>query len=212
MNLVIVESPSKCKKIESYLGSQYKCIASFGHIYRLSSLLSINMKTFEPTYELDVKKKKQIETIRKEIKQAKTVILATDDDNAGEFIAWSVCHEFSLSPKTVKRIIFHEITESAILYAMCHSTVINMNVVYAEQTRQIVDMLIGYNITPLLWKNISANQENSLSAGRCQSPALRLVWDNYMAKAEGAEEIKLNILFNVSGFLVKYSLNPLNKP
>ena len=180
MILVIVESPSKCKKIESYLGHGYKCIASFGHIYHLNGLSSINLKTFESKYELDIKKKKQTDLLKREIKDASSVILATDDDNAGHFIAWSICKEYGLSISTTKRILFHEITEKAILEAMQHSTVINMNNVLAEQTRQILDLIIGYNITPLLWKNISANQENSLSAGRCQTPALKLVYKNYI--------------------------------
>ena len=207
MILVIVESPSKCKKIESYLGHGYKCIASFGHIYHLNGLSSINMKTFESKYELDIKKKKQTDLLKREIKDAQSVILATDDDNAGHFIAWSICKEYGLSISTTKRILFHEITEKAILEAMQHSTVINMNNVLAEQTRQILDLIIGYNITPLLWKNISANQENSLSAGRCQSPALKLVWQNYI---ENKDKI-ITDAFKVHGYFssknIKYELN-----
>ena len=213
MILVIVESPSKCKKIESYLNSmsgtsnKYKCIASFGHIYHLSSLSSINMKTFEPKYELDCKKKKQTDYIKKEIKEASTVILATDDDNAGHFIAWSICKEYDLPIGTTKRILFHEITEKAILEAMHQHTTINMNNVLAEQTRQILDLIIGYNITPLLWKNISANQENSLSAGRCQTPALKLVYKNYM---ENKNKL-ITYAFKVHGYFssknIKYELN-----
>ena len=215
MILVIVESPSKCKKIESYLGHGYKCIASFGHIYHLNGLSSINMKTFESKYELDVKKKKQTDLLKREIKDASTVILATDDDNAGHFIAWSICKEYGLSISTTKRILFHEITEKAILEAMQHSSVINMNNVLAEQTRQILDLLIGYNITPLLWKNISANQENSLSAGRCQSPALKLVWQNYKTSIlnsnSTANSTASEIAYKVHGYFssknIKYELN-----
>jgi DNA topoisomerase-1 len=207
MILVIVESPSKCKKIESYLGSGYKCIASFGHIYHLNGLSSINMKTFEPKYELDVKKKKQTDLLKREIKDAQSVILATDDDNAGHFIAWSICKEYGLSISTTKRILFHEITEKAILEAMQHSSVINMNNVLAEQTRQILDLLIGYNITPLLWKNISANQENSLSAGRCQSPALKLVWQNYIENKDKMSEPSFKLFGYFSSKNIKYDLN-----
>lgn len=207
MILVIVESPSKCKKIESYLGHGYKCIASFGHIYHLNGLSSINMKTFESKYELDVKKKKQTDLLKREIKDAQSVILATDDDNAGHFIAWSICKEYGLSISTTKRILFHEITEKAILEAMQHSTVINMNNVLAEQTRQILDLLIGYNITPLLWKNISANQENSLSAGRCQSPALKLVWQNYIENKDKMSEPSFKLFGYFSSKNIKYDLN-----
>jgi DNA topoisomerase-1 len=211
MILVIVESPSKCKKIESYLGQgtnhKYKCIASFGHIYNLNGLSSINLKTFEPKYELDNKKKKQTDYLKREIKEAKSVILATDDDNAGHFIAWSICKEYGLPINTTKRILFHEITEKAILEAMQNPTVINMNNVLAEQSRQIVDLLIGYNITPLLWKNISANQENSLSAGRCQSPALKLVWQNYKDNKDKLSEPSFKIQGYFSSKNIKYELN-----
>jgi DNA topoisomerase-1 len=211
MILVIVESPSKCKKIESYLGHGYKCIASFGHIYHLNGLSSINMKTFEPKYELDIKKKKQTDFLKREIKDASTVILATDDDNAGHFIAWSICKEYGLSISTTKRILFHEITEKAILEAMQQHTTINMNNVLAEQTRQILDLIIGYNITPLLWKNISANQENSLSAGRCQSPALKLVWQNYKTSILNSNSSASEIAYKVQGYFssknIKYELN-----
>ena len=207
MILVIVESPSKCKKIESYLGSGYKCIASFGHIYHLNSLSSINLKTFEPTYELDVKKKKQTDFLKREIKDASTVILATDDDNAGHFIAWSICKEYGLPIESTKRILFHEITEKAILEAMQHPTVINMNNVLAEQTRQILDLIIGYNITPLLWKNISANQENSLSAGRCQTPALKLVYKNYIENKDKLSEPSFKVHGYFSNKNIKYELD-----
>ena len=207
MILVIVESPSKCKKIESYLGQGYKCIASFGHIYHLNGLSSINLKTFEPKYELDIKKKKQTDLLKREIKDASSVILATDDDNAGHFIAWSICKEYGLPIGTTKRILFHEITEKAILEAMQHSTVINMNNVLAEQTRQILDLIIGYNITPLLWKNISANQENSLSAGRCQTPALKLVYKNYIENKDKMSEPSFKLFGYFSSKNIKYELN-----
>ena len=207
MILVIVESPSKCKKIESYLGQGYKCIASFGHIYHLNGLSSINLKTFESKYELDIKKKKQTDLLKREIKDASSVILATDDDNAGHFIAWSICKEYGLSISTTKRILFHEITEKAILEAMQHSTVINMNNVLAEQTRQILDLIIGYNITPLLWKNISANQENSLSAGRCQTPALKLVYKNYIENKDKMSEPSFKVHGYFSSKNIKYELN-----
>ena len=207
MILVIVESPSKCKKIESYLGSGYKCIASFGHIYHLNGLSSINLKTFESKYELDIKKKKQTDLLKREIKDAQSVILATDDDNAGHFIAWSICKEYGLPIGTTKRILFHEITEKAILEAMQHSTMINMNNVLAEQTRQILDLIIGYNITPLLWKNISANQENSLSAGRCQTPALKLVYKNYIENKDKMSEPSFKLFGYFSSKNIKYELN-----
>lgn len=180
-SLVIVESPAKCAKIESYLGSGYKCVASFGHLRTLSSLDSININNnFSPSFNIidDPKKKKHIEFLRTEIKKAEEVILATDGDREGESIAWHICDLFELPVKTTKRIVFHEITESALQHAICHPRIIDMNLVYAQQSRQILDILVGFTITPLLWKYISRTSENSLSAGRCQTPALRIVYDN----------------------------------
>jgi DNA topoisomerase-1 len=176
-SLIIIESPSKCNKIESFLGGGYKCVATFGHLCSLSSLESINVdKNFEPTYELDPKKKKNIELLRKLIKESREVILATDDDREGEAIAWHICRIFSLPICDTKRILFHEITEAAIQSAIAHPKRINMNLVYAQQSRQILDILIGFHISPILWSHI--NRGSNLSAGRCQTPALRLVWEN----------------------------------
>ncbi len=179
--LVIVESPAKCSKIESYLGDGYKCVASFGHLRQISALESIDIhNNFSTKYDIisDPKKQTHIETLRTYILNASEVILATDADREGEAIAWHICMLFGLSIETTKRIIFHEITEKAIQYAINNPIRVNMNLVQAQQTRQILDMLVGYTITPLLWKYISKTVETSLSAGRCQTPALRLVYDN----------------------------------
>jgi len=174
--LVIVESPSKCKKIESYLGPGYKCVASFGHLRVLPSLDHIDFaNNFKTTYTISESKVKHISLLKKEIASAGEVILATDDDREGEAIAWHICMIFDLNPSQTKRIIFHEITETAIQHAIRNPTRINMNVVYAQQARQILDLLVGFKISPLLWKYIS---HQSLSAGRCQSPALKLIYDN----------------------------------
>ena len=179
--LVIVESPAKCSKIESYLGQGYKCIASFGHIRQLLSLDAIDVNNnFKTKYEIssDPKKKKNIDSMKTYIANSSEVILATDDDREGEAIAWHICDLFNLSIQTTKRIVFHEITESAVQNSICNPRIINMNLVYSQQARQILDLLVGYTITPLLWKYIAKNAENSLSAGRCQSPALKLVYEN----------------------------------
>jgi DNA topoisomerase-1 len=181
--LVLVESPAKCKKIESYLGPGYKVIATFGHIRHIPDLKSIDIENnFAITFETvqESLKGKQIEKLRKEISAADEIILATDDDREGESIAWHVCDLFNLSVTTTKRIVFREITESAIQAAIKNPTRINMNVVNAQQSRQVLDMLVGFKITPFLWKFVSNNKTNSLSAGRCQTPALRLVYDNYI--------------------------------
>lgn len=179
--LVIVESPAKCKKIEEYLGRQYKCMACFGHLRELNSLKHIDMKAhFHPTFTLiqnDIKQK-QTEKIRKEIRQVNEVILATDDDREGESIAWHLCEIFDLCVEKTKRIVFHEITEQALQKAIMNPRRINMDVVHAQQARQILDLMVGFYVSPFLWKSISFNKENGLSAGRCQTPALRLVYDN----------------------------------
>lgn len=182
-SLVIVESPAKCKKIENYLGPGYKVIASFGHLRTISGLESIDFKNnFATTYSIiqEPLKLKQIEKIRSEILKSDDVIIATDDDREGEAIGWHICDLFGLSLTNTKRIIFHEITESAIQSAISHPKKINMNLVEAQKARQILDLLVGFNITPILWNCISKNHETSLSAGRCQTPALRLVYENYL--------------------------------
>ena len=180
--LVIVESPAKCGKIESYLGPGYKCIASFGHLREINSLSAIDIdNNFQPKYTIidNPQKIKQVEFLRKEISLADDIILATDDDREGEAIAWHICMLFDLSVEKTKRIIFHEITETAIQAAIQSPKTINMNIVNAQQSRQILDLLVGFTISPILWKYIAKNAEHGLSAGRCQTPALRLVYDNY---------------------------------
>ena len=176
-SLVIVESPAKCKKIENYLGPGYKCIASFGHLQQLSSLKDIDISNnFHPTFSPISSKKQQITKIKQLITESKEVILATDDDREGEAISWHICKLFNLSLQTTKRIIFHEVTKSAINKAIDNPTILNIPVVNAQFGRQILDLLVGYKISPMLWEQISRTK--NLSAGRCQTPALRLVYDN----------------------------------
>jgi DNA topoisomerase-1 len=176
--LVIVESPSKCKKIESYLNDNtttYKCIASYGHIRELPGLEAINIhNNFAPTFIECESKKTQIGKIRKAIKEASDVILASDDDREGEAIAWHICQVFDLPVLTTKRIVFHEITKTALQFAIQNPKKINMPMVHAQIARQVLDMLVGYQLSPLLWKHV----KDGLSAGRCQTPALRLLYDN----------------------------------
>ena len=175
-SLIIVESPAKCKKIESFLGAGYKCVASFGHIRQLDKVDA----EFKPSFKLLTGKAKYIKPLRAAVKRAKEVILATDDDREGEAIAWHLCKYFRLPVQTTKRIIFHEITKPALLHAIGHPTHIDMDKVYAQQARQILDRLIGFTISPLLWKQFyhTGSKKSGLSAGRCQTPALRLVYDN----------------------------------
>ena len=230
--LVIVESPAKCKKIESYLGPGYKVVASFGHLRHIPDLKSIDI---DNSYKISFAtinepiKQRQIEYIRKEIAAADEVILATDSDREGEAIAWHICDLFELNVSVVKRIVFNEITEGVIKSAIKSPTKINMNLVNAQKTRQIIDMLVGFNISPFLWKHISSNKTNSLSAGRCQTPALRLVYDNYKEIQESPGKLvynttgcftNMNLIFdlNVSFITVdqvteflKYCNNSINK-
>ena len=187
---VIVESPAKCKKIESYLGAGYKCIASYGHLRQLKQLTDIDVEhEFAPTYTIieEPMKLKQIERLKESISNASEVILATDDDREGEAIAWHLCMVFDL-PHSTKRIVFHEITKESLLNAIENPRVIDMKLVHAQQARQILDLLVGYTITPVLWDCISKNHKDSLSAGRCQTPALRLVYDNYMVNKNQVEK------------------------
>jgi DNA topoisomerase I len=179
MILVIVESPAKCKKIESYLGPGYKCIASFGHIREIANgLKSIDVKNnYDVMFKTIASKAKYIKPLRTAIKKANEVVLATDDDREGEAIAWHICKTFKLSVTNTKRIIFHEITKTAIKTAINNPTKINMNTVNAQLARQVLDLLVGFTISPILWKHISRNKKGSLSAGRCQTPALRLVYE-----------------------------------
>ena len=204
--LVIVESPAKCKKIEEYLGPGYKCLASYGHLQELSSLKNIDIENnFKPTYTVidNAIKKKQIEILRKEIKNAKEVILASDGDREGEKIGFSIIELFKL-PLNTKRITFNEITESAIQYAIKNPRTINMDIVNAQQARQILDILVGFKVSPMLWKFITnaKGKENALSAGRCQTPALRLIYDNEQEIKE-AEERKV---YNTTGYFTNSNI------
>lgn len=206
--LVIVESPAKCQKIESYLGPGYRCIASFGHFRQLDGLKSIDIKNnFHPSFIPIDTKQTQITKIRKEIQSSRQVILATDDDREGEAIAWHICDTFGLQVETTQRIIFHEITKPAIQAAVQNPGIINMNLVNAQLSRQILDLLVGYNISPQLWTHISSNHKNALSAGRCQSPALRLVYDNQLEINSSPGEKVYNIVGYFTKLNIQYTLN-----
>ena len=173
MSLVIVESPGKCKTIQGYLGHGWRVMASMGHLRALvPALESVGItREFEPTYEWIKEKAATIKALKEAAKEATEVYVAADDDREGEFIAYSVCLLLKLNPKTAKRAVFHEITEAAIQHAIHHPRHMDMNRVHAQQARSMLDMMIGFTISPLLWKYVAP----SLSAGRCQTPALRLV-------------------------------------
>ena len=206
ISLVIVESPAKCKKIESYLGPGYKVIASFGHLRTISGLESIDINNnFNTKYSVinEDLKLKQIEKIRSEIFKADEVIIATDDDREGEAIGWHICDLFGLSITNTKRIIFHEITEGAIQSAILYPKRINMNLVQAQQSRQILDLLVGFTISPILWNCVSKTHNNSLSAGRCQTPALRLVYENNLDIKQSPGKL----VYNTTGYFTSHNLS-----
>ena len=181
--LLIVESSSKCGSIETYLGSNYKCISCNGHIRVINDLKSIDVKgEFETTYSVDPDKKAHISKMSSIISTfpKENIILATDHDREGEAIAWHICELFDLNVQTTRRILFHEVTKPALQKAVETPGIINMNMVRAQQARQVLDLIVGFTISPLLWKYVFKNNNNALSAGRCQTPALRLVYENEM--------------------------------
>ena len=207
--LIIVESPSKCRKIEGFLGEQYKCIASKGHIRKIDGLKSIDQKkNYEPKFSTIDEKKCHIDSIKNIIKffDKGNIILATDDDREGEAIAWHICKVFELDIGSTPRIIFREITQKAIQDAVKSKTTINMKIVEAQLARQVLDILVGYKISPVLWKLLFNNKENSLSAGRCQTPALRLVYDNYLKKDSINKKELLEQVYKTVGVFLPHKL------
>ena len=209
--LIIVESPSKCAKIESYLGINYCCIASRGHIRTVNGLKSIDTKgDFSPTFSVIPEKKDHIESMREIIKMFSNnnILLATDDDREGEAIAWHICEMFGLSIEETPRIIFHEVTKPALIEAVKNPVKINMPLVKAQHARQVLDVIVGYKISPFLWKYLYHNKSNSLSAGRCQTPALRLVYDNDLQTRTNSElEYKYKISGKFTSRNIKFDLN-----
>lgn len=206
--LLIVESPAKCGKIEKFLGSNYKVVGSYGHITHLSNLNQIDFKNnYKPSFNIIETKQSQISKMRKVINDAKEVILATDDDREGEAIAWHIAEVFKLNIATTKRIVFHEITERAIKNAIANPRTINLDLVYAQQGRQILDLIVGFTMSPLLWKHIVSNSKNALSAGRCQTPALRLVYDNYKEIKESPGKLSFNTIGYFTSKNIQFTLN-----
>lgn len=171
-NLVIVESPAKAKTIEKFLGKDFKVMSSFGHIRDLKKKeLSIDTKTLEPDYEIPEDKKKLVGELRSSAKNVEKVWLASDEDREGEAISWHLCEVLGLDEEKTNRIVFHEITKPAILAAIDAPRHINMNLVNAQQARRVLDRLVGFSLSPLLWRKVKP----ALSAGRVQSVAVRLI-------------------------------------
>jgi DNA topoisomerase-1 len=229
--LIVVESPSKCAKIEHYLNYEYNCVATCGHIQKLEfddigidpeqntgNRVSVKYKTV---------KNKQYAYLERAIKNSSEVIIACDTDREGESIGAHICWVFGLNIETTKRIRFNEITKSAICAAIQSPSIINMGIVRAQQTRQIIDLLIGYKVSPTLWTHIDTTtktndvtnnthyfnpsnftkgkkNKDSLSAGRCQTPALRIIYDNYIKIKKQKEDGVGAICYGVSGIFTQF--------
>ena len=174
-NLVIVESPAKAKTIERFLGKEFVVKSSFGHVRDLAKKnLGIDVSNeFKPDYIVSVDKKKIVKELKDLAKKATTVWIASDEDREGEAIAWHLQEVLDLDEKKTKRIVFHEITKDAILKAIENPRDIDTNLVNAQQARRVLDRLVGFELSPLLWKKVKP----SLSAGRVQSSTLKIVID-----------------------------------
>lgn len=171
-NLVIVESPAKAKTIEKFLGKDYKVMSSYGHIRDLKKKeISINPDTLQPCYEIPEEKRKLVSELRAKAKEADKIWLASDEDREGEAIAWHLCEVLGLDEERTSRIVFHEITKPAILAAIGNPRYIDMNLVNAQQARRVLDRLVGFKLSPVLWRKVKP----ALSAGRVQSVAVRLI-------------------------------------
>ena len=171
-NLVIVESPAKAKTIEKFLGEDYKVMSSYGHIRDLKKKeLSIDENTLEPEYEIPDEKRKLVSELKSQAKKAEKVWLASDEDREGEAISWHLCEVLGLDEQKTSRIVFHEITKPAIVEAIEHPRHLDMNLVNAQQARRVLDRLVGFKLSPVLWRKVKP----ALSAGRVQSVAVRLI-------------------------------------
>ena len=171
-NLVIVESPAKAKTIEKFLGNDFKVMSSYGHIRDLKKKeMSINIDTLQPEYEIPEEKEKLVKELKSSAKKAEKVWLASDEDREGEAISWHLCEVLGLDEEKTNRIVFHEITKPAILDAIAHPRHLDMNLVNAQQARRVLDRLVGFKLSPVLWRKVKP----ALSAGRVQSVAVRLI-------------------------------------
>ena len=201
--LLIVESPAKCKKIVSFLDDSFVCEATYGHLREFHSLKHINSQ-YQIEFSVIPEKKKQVEKLRRAINKSDTVILATDDDREGEGIAWHIQDLFQL-PTNTKRITFNSITKDAIKESLSRPTTVNLKLVESQQARQILDLLVGFKISPILWNEISRN--NHLSAGRCQTPALHILYQNHKNIQDKHPEMSYQVVGYFTGKNIKFILN-----
>ena len=195
-NLVIVESPAKAKTLEKFLGDDFKVMSSYGHIRDLKKKeMSVDLKTFSPEYEIPSDKKEVVKKLKESAASAETVWLASDEDREGEAISWHLSQVLGLDPAEAKRIVFHEITKTAILEAIKNPRTIDINLVNAQQARRVLDRIVGFKLSPVLWKKLKP----SLSAGRVQSVAVRLIVEREKEIEEFKSEssFKVSAIFNV---------------
>lgn len=209
-NLVIVESPAKAKTIEKYLGKDFQVLSSIGHIRSIAKKTKTGTPPidipngFATTYEIDPDKKKTITELKKAVKASDQVWLATDEDREGEAIAWHLCEVLGLDPKTTKRIVFHEITKNAIEEAVKNPRTVDMQLVQAQQARQILDRLVGFELSPVIWQKVPGGK----SAGRVQSPAVKLLVEREreIQAFEGSFQFKVTAEFTHKDGVVKAEL------
>jgi len=204
-NLVIVESPAKAKTLEKFLGKDYKVMSSYGHIRDLKKKeMSVNLDDFSPEYEIPADKEYVVRELKKAAEKAETVWLASDEDREGEAISWHLSQVLGLDPKAAKRIVFHEITKSAILEAIEKPRTIDMGLVNAQQARRVLDRIVGFKISPVLWKKLKP----SLSAGRVQSVAVRLIVEREkeIENFKSESVYRVSAVFMVDGQPIKASL------
>jgi len=206
-NLVIVESPAKAKTIEKFLGEDYKVLSSYGHIRDLKrKTFSINMDTFQPQYEVPADKVKVVTQLKKQAEEADTVWLASDEDREGEAISWHLSEVLKLDPTSTRRIVFHEITKPAILEAIEHPRHIDLNLVNAQQARRVLDRIVGFKLSPVLWRKVKP----ALSAGRVQSVAVKLIVEREreIQNFKGEESYRITATFiSADGNTIKAELN-----
>ena len=206
-NLVIVESPAKAKTIEKFLGQDYKVLSSYGHIRDLKKkTFSVDIETFTPQYEIPSDKAKIVAQLKKSAADADIVWLASDEDREGEAISWHLYEVLGLKPETTRRIVFHEITKTAILDAIEHPREIDQNLVNAQQARRVLDRIVGFKLSPVLWRKVKP----ALSAGRVQSVAVRLIVEREreIQNFSGEDMYRITAVFSAEdGAEIKAELN-----
>ena len=205
-NLVIVESPAKAKTIQNYLGDDYKVMSSYGHIRDLKKKnFGIDLDTFQPEYEIPKDKASIVKELKAAASKAENVWLASDEDREGEAISWHLAEVLNLPIQDARRIVFHEITKPAILNAIKNPRAIDINLVDAQQARRVLDRIVGFKLSPVLWRKVKP----SLSAGRVQSVAVKLIVEREreIQKFKSESNFRVTAEFNINGSTFRAELN-----